>query len=111
MSKESILEDIQDLNLSYLLLVQQLLRTDRASALFRLNISAEQADFLAKLSGKQIGQLARNGQLVCRFAFEDISALEKVLENSRDHGLEQLHVALLMSSGNKVGGSNCPKKA
>ncbi|MFW9606769.1 MAG: flagellar transcriptional regulator FlhD [Pseudomonas sp.] len=105
MNDGSILEGIQDLNLSYLLLVQRLLREDRAMALFRLNMTTEQADFLAKLSGKQLGQLARSGQLVCRFAFEDVTRLERILESSRDHGLEQLHVALLMtSSGRETGG-------
>ncbi len=98
MTSNSMLDDIQDLNLSYLLLVQRLLREDRETALFRLKMTAEQANFLERLSSKQLIQLARSQQLICRFAFNDVKPLEQVLLKPRDHGMQQLHAALLMAS-------------
>jgi len=65
------LEDIQDLNLSYLLLAQNLLRKDREIAIFRLKLSEQMADLLTKLSSKQMTQLARVNQLICRPVFEE----------------------------------------
>ena len=41
MGTDSVLDDIQDLNLSYLLLAQRLLREDRATAMFRLKLRRE----------------------------------------------------------------------
>ena len=98
MSADSVLDDIQDLNLSYLLLVQRMLREDRATAMFRLKLGAEMADLQASLSGKQLVQLARSNQLICRLAFEDAEQLTRVLNNQREQGLLQIHAALLMAS-------------
>lgn len=93
---DSLIEEIQDLNLSYLLLVQRLLRKDRATAMFRLKLSDEMANLLAGLSGKQLMQLARTNQLICRPGFENAGQLAKVLSNSREPRLTRLHASLLM---------------
>ncbi len=98
MGTDSVLDDIQDLNLSYLLLAQRLLREDRATAMFRLKLGAEMAELLMDLSGKQLVQLARSNQLICRLAFEDAEQLTKVLNNQREQGLSRIHAALLMAS-------------
>lgn len=37
METDSLLDDIQDINLSYLLLAQRMISEDRTTALFRLN--------------------------------------------------------------------------
>lgn len=102
MAAESLMEEIQDLNLSYLLLAQRLLRKDRATAIFRLRLSEELADLLAGLSGKQLMQLARTNQLIFRPGFEDAEHLAKVLNNTREPGLARLHAALLMTSTDRV---------
>ncbi len=102
MAAESLMEEIQDLNLSYLLLAQRLLRKDRATAIFRLKLSEELADLLAGLSGKQLMQLARTNQLIFRPGFEDAGYLAKVLNNTREPGLVRLHAALLMTSADRA---------
>jgi flagellar transcriptional activator FlhD len=43
-------KEIADLNLTYLLLAQKLLREDKASAMLRLGLSAEMADLLIGMS-------------------------------------------------------------
>ncbi|GAB3460195.1 flagellar transcriptional regulator FlhD [Azotobacter salinestris] len=102
---DTLIEEIQDLNLTYLLLVQRLLRKDRATAIFRLKLSEEMANLLAGLSGKQLVQLARTNQLICRPGFEDAGQLMKVLNNSREPGLARLHASLLMISADQSVGS------
>ncbi|MGY4491234.1 flagellar transcriptional regulator FlhD [Pseudomonas putida] len=101
------LEDIQDLNFSYLLLVQRLLRKDRATAMFRLKLSEGMADLLVQLTSKQLTQLARINQLVCRPVFDEAECLSRVLGNSRELGLVEIHSSLLMASvdvGGEAGG-------
>ena len=44
MNTEQILAEIREANLSYLMLAQSLIRTDREQALFRLGVSEETAD-------------------------------------------------------------------
>ncbi|GGX80120.1 flagellar transcriptional regulator FlhD [Litchfieldella qijiaojingensis] len=98
MQIDSILDEIQDLNLSYLLLVQRLLNEDRSTAIFRLKISESMADLLASLSAKQLSKLARTNQLLCRLCYEDPDQLKKLTHNQREQGLSQTHAALLMAS-------------
>jgi flagellar transcriptional activator FlhD len=95
------LEDIQDLNLSYLLLAQNLLRKDREVAIFRLKLSENMANLLTTLSSKQMTQLARVNQLICRPVFEETDHLSKVLGNSRELGMVEIHSALLMASADR----------
>ncbi|MFJ4144130.1 flagellar transcriptional regulator FlhD [Pseudomonas sp. NPDC089734] len=97
------LEDIQDLNLSYLLLAQNLLRKDREVAIFRLKLSEKMADLLIKLSSKQMTQLARVNQLICRPVFEETERLTRILGNSRELGMVEIHSALLMASADRSG--------
>ena len=44
MNADQILTEIREANLSYLMLAQSLIRTDREQALFRLGITEESAD-------------------------------------------------------------------
>ncbi|MFC3285451.1 flagellar transcriptional regulator FlhD [Litchfieldella rifensis] len=103
METDSILDEIQDLNLSYLLLVQRLLNEDRATAIFRLKISESMADLLASLSAKQLSRLSRTNQLLCRLCYEDADQVMKLTHNQREQGLSQTHAALLMASSSNLG--------
>ena len=98
MTAESLLDDIQDLNLSYLLLVQKLLREDPVSAMFRLKLNQQTADLVAGLSPKQLVQLSRTKQLLCRMVLDDAEQLARLTQGQREQGLGQIHAALLMSA-------------
>lgn len=65
-----MLGDIREVNLSYLLLAQRLLREDRAAGVDRMGIPERLADVLAGLSFAQIVRLAASNQLLCRFRFD-----------------------------------------
>ncbi|SDK77204.1 flagellar transcriptional activator FlhD [Franzmannia pantelleriensis] len=98
MTTDTILDEIQDLNLSYLLLVQRLLGEDRASAMFRLKLTEEMAELLSTLSAKQLSKLSRTNQLLCRLCYDDADQLRKLTHNQREQGLSQTHAALLMAA-------------
>lgn len=90
--------EIQELNLTYLLLAQRLLKEDRAAGLFRLKLSEDMADLIVSLSARQLTQLSRTSQLLCSFSLDNAQNLARVLFNERDHGLTQTHAALLLAS-------------
>ena len=92
------LDEIQELNLAYLLLAQRLLNDDRAAAMFRLKIDDETADLLVSLGVAQLTRLARTNQLLCHFGFDGAEQLRQVIDNPRDNGLSQFHASLLMAS-------------
>lgn len=102
MPPNSLLDDIQDLNLSYLLLVQRLLNEDRESAMFRLDIDAGLADTVAALSIRQLTQLSRTNQLLCNLRFASAEQLNLLVHNPRAQGLEQTHASLLMAGAGRA---------
>lgn len=52
------LDSIRDINLSYLMLAQRLLRDDREAGMFRLGLSAPLAELLSTLTLAQTTRLA-----------------------------------------------------
>lgn len=71
MNKDQLLSDIREANLTYLMLAQNLIRSDRTEALFRLGLSEDSADLIAQLSPAQILKLSQNNLLLCRFRVDD----------------------------------------
>ena len=63
----------------------------------------QMADLLTKLSSKQMTQLARVNQLICRPVFEETDRLSKVLGNARELGMVEIHSALLMAAADRTG--------
>lgn len=97
MSQTSFLDEIQEINLTYLLLAQRLLGEDRETGMFRLKIDAEMADLLMALNARQLTQLARTNQLLCRLTSVSAEQLHQVTQNPRDQGLAGLHTSLLLA--------------
>lgn len=101
MNIEDLLSEIQDINLSYLMLAQRLLKEDYATARFRLKLDDSMADVLTSASTKQLGQLARTNQFLFRICFESAEQMARLLGKKREQGLTQTHASLLMAgSGN-----------
>jgi len=71
MNADQILAEIRETNLSYLMLAQTLIRTDREQALFRLGLSEDAAERLASLSPAQVLKIAASNTLVCRMRVDD----------------------------------------
>ncbi|WP_244826811.1 flagellar transcriptional regulator FlhD [Caballeronia sp. TF1N1] len=82
-STTTTLTEIRELNLAYLLLAQQLLLADRASAMARLALSDDVAQLLASLSPAQAVRVASSSHLLCRFRFDDHAILSSLDEKDK----------------------------
>ena len=98
MSTDRILDEIRETNLSYILLAQQLIRRDRAEALFRLGVNEEVADIIDKLSTAQILKIASTNMLMCRFRLDDELVWNLLTSHSKDTAIQGLHAAILMAT-------------
>ncbi|ATZ12316.1 flagellar transcriptional regulator FlhD [Erwinia amylovora] len=92
------LQSIHDINLSYLLLSQQLIRKDKFAAGFRLGLSEATIDNLKALSLPQLMKLAATNQLICRLRVDDDIAIENLTKDSRIEALQQIHTGILLST-------------
>jgi len=87
--------DIKEVNLAYLMLAQNMVRSDREGAIFRLGISTEIADILERLTPSQVLKMASSDMLVCSFRFDDTLLLNLLSNHERDRGVGQIHAAIL----------------
>jgi flagellar transcriptional activator FlhD len=87
--------DIKEVNLAYLMLAQNMVRSDREGAIFRLGISTEIADILERLTPGQVLKMASSDMLVCSFRFDDTLLLNLLSNHERDRGVGQIHAAIL----------------
>ncbi len=97
MNTNEMLGEIRDANLSYLMLAQQMIRSDKASAIFRLGISQGIADLIASLSNPQLLKLASSNMMLARFRFDDTTILGMLTNYSKERSLTQSHAAILMA--------------
>ena len=95
MTDEQLSSEICDANLTYLMLAQNMIRKDKAEALFRLGISGEIADILDRLTPGQILKMASSDMLLCNFRFDDTLLLNLLANHERDRGVGHVHAAIL----------------
>ena len=99
MDTNQILAEIREANLSYLMLAQSLIRTDREQALYRLGISEESASLIGLLTPAQMMKIAAGNTLLCRFRMDD-DMVWGLLTNhgkSANDGTNRLHASILMA--------------
>lgn len=92
-----MLDEIRDLNLSYLILAQGLIRTDRAEAMYRLGIGEEAADQLEVLTASQIARIAASNQLLCRARFGDAMVWDLLASHGKARPAAGMHAAIVMA--------------
>jgi flagellar transcriptional activator FlhD len=97
MASTDTLESIREINLSYIMLAQRLLREDRATGMFRLGLSREVADVIANLTLAQVVKLAASNQLLCFFRFNDHAMLSALTEQGKRAEVAPTHAAILMA--------------
>lgn len=78
------LESIRELNLSYLSLVQRMLRENREEGMEKLGLSALVAHVLTELSQTQALKLASCDQLICHFSSNDRTMVGALGEPARE---------------------------
>ncbi|PKH26382.1 flagellar transcriptional regulator FlhD [Enterobacterales bacterium CwR94] len=92
------LQNIHDINLSYLLLAQQLIRQDRYAAGFRLGLSHETIETLKGLSLPQLVKLASTSQLICQLRIDDQTLINHLTKDSRIEALQKIHTGIVLST-------------
>jgi flagellar transcriptional activator FlhD len=89
--------EIADLNLTYMLLAQKLLRDDRAGAMVRLGISAEMADLLAGMSLAETIKIATSNFVLCAFRLDELPIVRTVMQGDRQAALQQAHISIVLA--------------
>jgi flagellar transcriptional activator FlhD len=100
MNADQILAEIREANLSYLMLAQSLIRTDREQALYRLGVSEETAGLIDTLTPAQMMKIASGNTLLCRFRMDDElvwSLLTSHGKAAANDGVGRLHASILMA--------------
>jgi flagellar transcriptional activator FlhD len=97
MNTNAMMAEIRDANLGYLMLAQQMIRSDKATAIFRLGISSEIADLIDGLNNAQILKLSGTNMMLARFRFDDGAVLGMLTNYNKDRTLSQSHAAILMA--------------
>jgi flagellar transcriptional activator FlhD len=97
MESTQILDEIKNINLSYLLLAKQMLREDRVSAMYRLGINQDIADIMERLTSAQLIKMAASNMLLCRFRFDDRLIAEMLSNETRDQAITKSHATILLA--------------
>lgn len=95
MERPDFQDDIRELNLAYLMLAQQMLRSDRATALFRLGIDERFADLIDSMSAAKLVRMASSQMLLPCFRFDDAQLARLMAGEGRDAASAGLHAAIL----------------
>ena len=95
LKNNGLLHEIREINLSYLMLAQQMVRESRAEAMLRLGVSHEIAELIAALTSAQLMKLAGANLLLCRFRFDDHMLLSALTHNVRHEDAAMQSLILL----------------
>ncbi|MDR0806664.1 MAG: flagellar transcriptional regulator FlhD [Enterobacteriaceae bacterium] len=89
---------IHDVNLSYLLLAQQLIREDKFVAGFRLGLDESTIETLNDLSLPKLIKLSSTSQLICRLRIDNERVLNCLTRDSRIDALQSIHTGIILST-------------
>ncbi|MFA5665055.1 flagellar transcriptional regulator FlhD [Castellaniella sp.] len=93
----AVLQDVYEINLSYLMLAQKLLGENLAAGTYRLGIDQETARVLLGLSPAQVVRLAHSNALVCGFRLDDAEVLQTLCSSTLGGILQQAHTAIRLA--------------
>src|SRR5690625_2386738 len=96
-SENQLLDDIQEVNLSYLILAQRLLKENKNVGMYRLGISEDVAETLMGLSPAQIVRLASSSSLLCGFRLNDYQLLHTLSQDVLGGVLQEAHTTILLT--------------
>ena len=95
--------EIADLNLTYLLLAQKLLREDKAGAMLRLGFSAEMADLLLGMSLADTIRIAASNFVLCGFRLDELPIVRNVMQAGRQSTLQHAHISIVLAAAQPMG--------
>lgn len=102
METDQLMTEIRDLNLSFLMLAQAMIRKDKAQALFRLGMSESAAELLQQMSAQQLVRVASRNMMLCSMRFGDDVVWNLLTEShaparSEAANASRLHASVLMA--------------
>jgi flagellar transcriptional activator FlhD len=100
MNTEQVLAEIREANLSYLMLAQSLIRSDKEQALFRLGVNEDTAALIGALTPAQMMKIATGNTLLCRFRMDDDMVWNLLTSHGKgaaNDGMSRLHASILMA--------------
>ena len=100
MTSDQVLAEIREANLSYLMLAQSLIRSDKEQALFRLGVSEDTATLIASLTPAQMMKVAGGNTLLCRFRMDDDLVWNLLTSHGKgaaNESVSRLHASILMA--------------
>lgn len=95
MKRPDFQAEIRELNLAYLMLAQQMLRSDRETAMFRLGIGEPFADLIESLSAAKLVRMANDQMLMPQFRINDEQLGRLMAGEGRDPATSSLHAAII----------------
>jgi len=81
MNAKQLHEEIKETNLSYMGLVQKMIRADKAGASSSLGVSEEMADLVSGLSPAQLLKMSGTNLLLCSFRFDESLFLSMIADH------------------------------
>lgn len=102
---QQLTNEIRDVNLSFLMLAQAMLRHDKETALFRLGITQDVADLLLQMSPQQLVRVASRNMTLCTMRCPDELVWTLLTDShaSPQAGelstMSHLHASVLMAGG------------
>lgn len=98
-TKTEQIQNIKDLNLSYLLLAQQLINQgDNDAASFRLGLPEPIISILKNLSISQLIKLASTNQVICQLRINSETLIDFLTKDSRIDALQHIHTGIILST-------------
>lgn len=83
MNAKQLHEEIRETNLSYMGLVQKMIRADKSGVASRLGVSEEMADLVLGLSPAQLVKMSATNLLLCCFHFDESLLLNMVVDHKK----------------------------
>ena len=93
----ALLNDIREVNLSYMLLAQRLLRENFAGGVYRLGFDKDVGLVVRDLSASQLLKLSNSNTLLCQFRLNDCELLSTLTRDVLGGILQQAHSTILLS--------------
>ena len=93
MNAKQLHEEIRETNLSYMGLVQKLIRADKAGTIASLGVSEEMADLVAGLSSAQLHKMSGTNLLLCCFRLDESVLLNMITDHGKSRELSTARVA------------------
>jgi flagellar transcriptional activator FlhD len=93
---ESMLAEIREANLTYLILAQRMLRADRAQGMFRLGIGEDVATIVETLTTAQMIKIAGTSFLMCKLRFDDRMVWDLITGHD-ELAMKGAHAAILLA--------------